>query len=60
MFVLSSEDKIALNEAVSVHKAAPKYLDKDVRTKKDCGSSCSGHCGSTCQAACKSTCSALF
>ena len=60
MFVLSSEDKKALNAELAQRNVTPKYLDKDIRTKKDCGSNCSGPCGSPCQAACKSTCSALF
>ncbi len=60
MFVLSTKDKAILKDALLEHDVTPKALDKNVHTKKDCGSNCSGHCGSTCQAACKSTCSALF
>lgn len=60
MFKLTQEDNMALESALSAREVTPKQYSKDARTKKDCGSNCSGHCGSTCQAACKSTCSALF
>ncbi len=60
MFKLTQEDNAALTNALSECEVTPKQYSSDVRTKKDCGSNCSGHCGSTCQAACKSTCSALF
>lgn len=60
MFKLSQEDNAVLENELSKCEITTKEYSNEIRTKKDCGSNCSGHCGSTCQAACKSTCSALF
>lgn len=58
MFVLSEKEAALLDSLMA--DCGELELDEEVKYKKDCGSSCSGHCGESCQALCKSTCSALF